>query len=237
MNITSAGFVAVLVMAASCAGVQTAGGAGPAGGGRGTALMVVGTIPLVGTDVQIREALQARNLEVEEILEVNATPRSAEGKRVVVLSFSMLSTSFKADLADLPVPLIVMEHNLLPRLAMTSAAGHGYQPGLTQLAITSDDAVLTAGLPRGDVAVHLEEQQMFWGTPGPGAIKVAAATGHPEQTVIFAYPAGAEMVGKVAPARRLHFFFAVHAPPPVTKLYLNDNGLKLLGSSIDWSLQ
>jgi len=228
-------FVALL-LATSCATVPKEG-AGPARTSGGAALMVVGTIPLVGTDVQIREALKARNLEVEEVLEVAASPRHTEGKRVVVLSFSMLSTSLKADLADVPVPLIVMEHNLLPRLAMTSTEGHGYQPGLTHLTITSDDPALTAHLPRGDVAVHLREQQMFWGHPGPGAIKVATAAGHPDQTVIFAYPAGAMMVGKVAPARRLHFFFAVHAPPPVPELYLNDNGLKLLGATIDWSLQ
>src|SRR5688572_12040817 len=116
MSIRS-GFVALLV-ATSCAAAPKGGAVtGPAPAG-GAALMVVGTIPLVGTDVQIREALQARNLKVEEVLETTATPGHAAGKQVVVLSFSMLSTSFKAeDLADLPVPLIVMEHNLLPRLA------------------------------------------------------------------------------------------------------------------------
>ena len=213
---------ASLLLTTACAGVQKTG---PAPESRGRALMVVGAIPLVGTDVQIRDALKARNLDVEEVLEVSATPGHAEGKKVVVLSFSMLSTSLQADLSDVPVPLIVMEHNLLPRLGMTSAEGHGYQPGLTSLTITSDDPLLTASLPKGDVAVHLAEQQMFWGHPGPGAIKVAAATGHPGKPVLFAYPAGAMMVGKVAPARRLHFFFAVHAPPPVSTLYLNDNGL------------
>jgi hypothetical protein len=45
------------------------------------------------------------------------------------------------------------------------------------------------------------------------------------------------MAGKAAPANRLHFFFAVHAPPPVTALYLNETGLKLLGAAIDWSLK
>lgn len=223
----------------SCATASAPAGppaAAPPAAGGGKALMVVGTIPLVGTDVQIREALQARGLEVEEVTEVAASARHAEGKRVVVLSFSMLSTGFKADLADVPVPVIVMEHNLLPRLGMTTAEGHGYQPGLTRLVITSDDPVLTAGF-KGEVEVHLREQQMFWGRPGPGGITIATAKGHPDQPVVFAYPAGAMMVGRAAPAKRLHFFFAVHAPPPVSTLYLNENGLRLLGATIDWSLR
>jgi hypothetical protein len=78
---------------------------------------------------------------------------------------------------------------------------------------------------------------MFWGIPGPGAIKVAAAKGNAERSFLFAYPAGAMMAGRTAPDKRLHFFFAVHSPPPVPTLYLNDNGLKLLSAAIDWSLK
>jgi hypothetical protein len=227
----------LLLLGACASAPPPAPATGPAPSPGGKALMVVGTIPLVGTDVQIRDALVARKLEVEEVLETNASPAHAAGKKVVVLSFSMLSTSFKADYAELPVPVIVMEHNLLPRLGMTTPEGHGYQPGLTHLTLTAEDPVLTAGLGRGDVEVHLREQQMFWGVPGPGAITVATVKGNPARPVLFAYPAGAAMAGKAAPAKRLHFFFAVHAPPPVSTLFLNDNGLKLLGASIDWSLQ
>lgn len=224
------------LLLAACAGTASQPAPAAPAPSAGKALMVVGAIPLVGTDVQIRDALRARQLEVEEVTEVAATPAHAQGKRVVVLSFSMLSTAFKADLADAPVPVIVMEHNLLPRLGMTSAEGHGYQPGLTHLVLASPDPVLSAGLS-GEVAVHLREQQMFWGKPGPGAITVATAKGHPDKPVFFAYPAGATMVGRTAPAKRLHFFFAVHAPPPVPELFLSEPGLKLLGATIDWSLQ
>jgi hypothetical protein len=220
----------------SCATAPGGGAPAATAPAAGKALMVVGTIPLVGTDVQIRDALRARQLEVEEVLEKDATPKAAEGKKVVVLSFSMLSKDLKADLADVAVPIVVMEHNLLPRLGMTAAEGHGYQPGLTHLVLTTDDSVLTAGM-KGEVEVHLRQQQMFWGLPGPGAITVATAKGYPDRPVLFAYPAGATMVGKVAPAKRLHFFFAVHAPPPVSELFLTDKGLALLGATLDWSLK
>jgi len=95
--------------------------------------------------------------------------------------------------------------------------------------------VLAAGFT-GDVTVYLRVGEMFWGMPGPGAIKVATAKGNLERSYYFAYPAGAMMVDRPAAGKRLHFFFAVHAPPPVPTLYLNDNGVKLLGGALDWSL-
>jgi hypothetical protein len=200
----------------------------------GSALMVVGTIPLVGTDVVIRDALQARGLTVQEVQESAATVADAEGKQLVVLSFSMQSTSLKADFTDVHAPILVLEHFLLPRLGMTTNEGHGFQNKLTAITLNGDSA-LTAGLS-GSVTVYQRVGEMFWGIPGPGAIKVATAEGHPERSFIFAYPPGAMMVSKPAPNKRVHFFFAVHAPPPVKDLYLNENGLKLLTAALDWSL-
>jgi hypothetical protein len=204
----------------------------------GKALLVVGTIPLVGTDLQIRDALRARKLEVQEVKETAATVADAADKRLIVLSCSMQSGSFaaRAAFADVKVPIIVLEHVLLPVLGMTTSAGHGFELGLTQLTIAATDPILTAGFPPGDLTVYARTQEMFWGTPGPGAVKIATVKGKPDRWVLFGYPAGAMMAGKPAPARRLQFFFAVHAPPPVTETYLNDNGLRLLAAAVDWSL-
>jgi hypothetical protein len=196
--------------------------------------MVVGTIPLVGTDVVIRDALKARGVEVDEVREAALTPEMAEGRRVVVLSCSMSSTAFKANLTAVRSPIMVLEHNLLENLGMTSASGHGYQQGLTAITMTGNDPVLTQGLT-GDVTVYLRTGEMFWGVPGPGAIKVATAKGGGgDRSFYFAYPAGAMMTAGPAAGKRLHFFFAVHAPPPVSTLYLNDSGVKLLGGALDW---
>jgi hypothetical protein len=223
----------LLLLAAAC--TSTTSGAKPASPApAGAALMVVGTIPLVGTDAIIRDALKARGLEVQEVQESQATPAQAEGKQLVVLSFSMQSTSFKADYTDVHAPILVLEHFLLPRLGMTTAEGHGFQQKLTALTI-SGDSPLAAGLS-GEVTVYSRVGEMFWGLPGPGAIKVATAEGHPERSFLFAYPAGAMMASKPAPHKRLHFFFAVHAPPPVKDLYLSESGLKLLAAALDWSL-
>jgi hypothetical protein len=224
-----------LFLAVGCS-AATANPASPAHretGGR--ALMVVGTIPLMGTDVVIHDAIRARGVEVDEVLESDATPALAEHRRVVILSCSMASPKFKADLTAVKSPVIVLEHNLLPLLGMTAPAGHGFQNNLTAIDMTSTDPVLAAGFT-GAVTVYQRVGEMFWGIPGPGAIKVATAKGNLERSYYFAYPPGATMVDRTAAGKRLHFFFAVHAPPPVSTLYLDDNGKKLLGAALDWSL-
>ena len=62
--------------------------------------------------------------------------------------------------------------------------------------------------------------------------------GQPDKVTYFAYEKGAMMEGAVAPAKRVQFFHASHSPAPIDKnLYLNANGLKLLGAAIDWCLK
>jgi hypothetical protein len=205
-----------LVLAAGCAAARPPG----------QVLYVAGAMPRVGTDKQIHDLLEARHLHVVDVRE-NATPEQARGKRLVVMSYSMQSTEFAAEaFADLPVPIIVLEHEVLPRLGMTAASGHGYQFG----------GVLTTDA--GDLGVYTARgKEMFWGVPGPAALRLAHVQGNPERWVYFGYAAGAPMVGRPAPARRMLFFAASHAPPPVADEILNAQGLAMLADAIDWSLQ
>jgi hypothetical protein len=203
----------------------------------GTVLYIAGEKPTVGTDAQIHEALKTRGLQIQDVRETTVTPAQAQGKRLIIVSYSIQSTSFKAeDWADVTVPILVLEHFTLPRLGMTTM--NGFQVGLTSLTIISNDPILTGGLPMGDVSPYTAQgKEMFWGVPGPGAIKVATAKGNAGRFVYFAYPAGAMMASKPAPAKRMLFFAASHAPPPVTDQLLNPDGVKLLGGAIDWMIK
>jgi hypothetical protein len=205
-----------LVLAAGCAAARPPG----------EVLYVAGAMPRIGTDLQVHRVLEARGLHVIDVRET-ATPDQARGKRLVVMSYSMQSTELAAEaFADLPVPMIVMEHELLPRLGMTATDGHGYWFGGE---LTTDG---------GDVSVYTPVgKEMFWGVPGPAAIRLAHAKGRPERWVSFGYPAGAPMVGRAAPARRMLFFAASHAPPPVADEILNAQGLAMLAAAVDWSLR
>jgi hypothetical protein len=118
---------------------------------------------------------------------------------------------------------------------MTDGGGHGYQFG-GSLTVTGDDPALTAGL-KGDVTVYGPAgKEMFWGVPGPGAIKVATVKGNATRFVYFAYPAAAMMATRPAPAKRMLFFVASHAPPPVTDQFINPDGMKLLNAALEWML-
>jgi hypothetical protein len=202
----------------------------------GKALLVTGTIPLVGTDVKFEEAFKARGLEVEIVQDKAATPAHAEGKRVIMLSYGMTSTAFKAeDYINVAVPIIVTEQNLLPRLKMSAA--HGYTGKMTKLTFIADHE-LAGGFPKGDLEVYSPSQEFFWGTPTASGIRIAHLVGQPDKVTYFAYEKGAMMEGVAAPAKRVQFFHASHSPDPIDRnLYLNANGLKLLGAAIDWCLK
>ena len=216
----------------------TQGGAGSGGGSgaRMKVLYVAGAMPMVGIDLQIHEVLKARNMDVQDILDSAAVPTDAQAKQLIMVSFSILSTNFKAaDFASVAVPLIIMEDHSLAALGMTTANGFGNQDGVTQITITSQEPTLTAGFPLGDVTVYSRVSEVFWGTPGPGAITVATVKGDSARPVTFAYPAGAMMVGRVAPAKRAQIFVAGHAPPPNPELFLSPDGLKLVDGAVAWS--
>ena len=250
---TSAGDANSAGSAGTAAGGLTAGGAAASSGNGGggaiagsggaadpassSVLFVGGDSPMVGVDLQLHHVLQGLNLQIEDVRET-ATPAQAAGKRLVVFSYSMASTSFKAeDWASLPVPIIVLEHYLLPRLGMTTKDAHGFHDAVTQIELTSDDAVFTAGLPRGKVTVYAQVGEFFWGIPAPSALTIATVVGTPTQPVTFGYTAGSMMAGLVAPARRVQVFVAVHAPPANPTQFLSVDGLKLFGGAAAWAIQ
>jgi hypothetical protein len=210
-----------------------AGGDTPSAAGNGTALMVVGP-QIIGTDKDIIAALEAKGLKVETVVDSAATVAHTEGKSLVVLSYSLDSDNFKADYSNIKAPIILMELGLLARLGMTSAGDNKWIDPVTALTIVAADSPLAAGLPAGDHVVFAKPGKFFWGTPSASAIKVATVKGAPTHWVIFAYPAGAMMVGKQAAGKRLHFFFGAHLIPDV---FFNDTGKKLLGAAIEWSIK
>jgi hypothetical protein len=79
-------------------------------------------------------------------------------------------------------------------------------------------------------AVYSVPYRMVFGIPAAAAIKVASIVGNADQSPLFAYPAGAMMVGLTAPAKRIGFF--VHNGAPA----LTDAGNKLLLAAIDWAV-
>ena len=71
---------------------------------------------------------------------------------------------------------------------------------------------------------------MGWGVPGENAIAVAALLKDHDKCTIFAYEAGVEMPGLVAPARRVGLFLFRN-----TAKFFTKDGWALFDSAVDWA--
>jgi hypothetical protein len=200
-------------------------------GPTGRALFVVAALPPVGTDITIRDRLAAQMM-VEVIADETATPASAEGRSLVVISSSTVMTSLSTQFRDSAVPVMLLEPNLMPVMGLTAAptTDHGGTPE-TQLALVGNGHPLHAGLS-GTVTVFAAGGRVTWGVPGPAATRIGTLVGRANQVAIFAYDAGATMVGRSAPAKRLAFFIQDNVTENLTP-----DGVKLLDAAITWLAQ
>jgi hypothetical protein len=200
------------------------------------ALMIVGEgkTPLTGTDLAIHTRVAAK-LTVDILTENNASAASAKGKALVVITATASMTGTSTKFRDVTVPVLLFEPNLLGLMQMTDTSSSDHEAtddDEAQITILDPTSPLAAGFS-GNVTVHNPAAKLVWGVPGPGGIKVASVVGAPSRVVIFAYPTGATMVGKTAPAKRISFF--IH--DTTSSSPVNANGLKLLDAAIAWAIE
>ncbi len=198
--------------------------------GTAQALMVVGAVQ-EASDMEIQARL-ATKLTVEVQPEAMVTAASAAGRRLVVITATASLAGTMTKFADVTVPVMVMEPNLLAPMGMTAdgATNRGTTSGGNQVTIATAAAAapLTAGLT-GNVTVYIAPYRIVWGIPGTGAIVGATVVGTPTQATIFAYPSGSMMVGRTAPGKRLSFFIHNNIAANVAP-----DGFKLLDAAVDW---
>jgi hypothetical protein len=114
---------------------------------------------------------------------------------------------------SLRVPILAMDENLEPFLNLTADddADHGTTNGTQVEILDNANRMLAAGLDEA-VTVYNVPFNISWGVTGPGALRVATVPDQPNQTALYAYPAGAQMAnGAMAPAKR-GFFFVRDSP-------------------------
>jgi multiple sugar transport system substrate-binding protein len=194
-------------------------------------LLVVGALPLAGNDTAIATAL-AGKVTLVPVLDTAVTTEMATGKAAVIISATASVAGAGTKFRDVATPVIVMEPNLYgPMLLTGTAAGSaGTLANQTQVTIVAPDNHPLAAALTGAVTVYSAPYRLVYGLPGAGAVKIASVVGSATQTAIFAYPAGAAMVGGNAPGRRVGFYLhnsaAANAAP---------DGLKLLAAAVDWA--
>jgi hypothetical protein len=154
---------------------------------------------------------------------------------LLVISSSINRTNLfdagKPRFKDVAIPTIVMKDGTIEvmGLGMGSAGGFSTEVGETQISIIAAGDPLAAGL-MGNVTVYTKGDRLIWANPGPAARKIATVVGHPTEITIFAYAAGAQMVGgAVAPAKRMGFF--IHR-----NTSYSPDGIKLFDAAADYLL-
>jgi len=175
------------------------------------------TPTLAPGDVAVKNRLESMGYAVELKEAPQSQTSDANGKVLVLISSTVGSDDVSTKFRDVAVPVIICEHAVFDDMLMTGPTywtDFGYDendPGL--LTIVDPSSPLAGGLsgnaqvigPPGGIEFS---NTLVWATtPSGSAMWIAAHGGEPNKAAIFAYEAGAPMVGMNAPARRVGFFF------------------------------
>jgi hypothetical protein len=221
----------------SAGALASAGASGEAGAPtrscNGNVLFVVGPDPLTRGDSAILDRLRGLGFVVSIISATDVTTQSAEDVDLAFISRSVRSPEVNPSFRDLPTPLFVTEHALYSSLGMT-----GDQPedsgvdtlSVTDLTIVDATHPLAAGLSGIVTVLEPGKGQYGFGVPGPSAVVVANLVDETRGAAIFAYDEGTDMVGLVAPARRIGWFLDIQAATRFTP-----EGWTLFDAAVAWT--
>ena len=202
-------------------------------------LFVVGQKEIAGQkylrsgDLTIKNHLEKRGLNVIVKEDTMVTSEDATDMDLVILSESARSKEVGAKFRHVAVPLICSEPWIFSHLGMTGETkkvDYGRKSRQKKLLIVNPDHPLCASCAK-EVKVCTKSFFMGWGVPGENAIVIAGLSQDPEKCTIFAYDAGVEMPGLVAPEKRVGLFLFRNTASSLTK-----EGWALFDAAVDWSM-
>ena len=196
-------------------------------------LFVVGGKDIKAGDQTIKKHLEDRGFDIVVKKDKLVKTEDADGKALVLLSESARSKEIKTKFRDVAVPVICSEPWLFHDLGMTGQTkklDFGRKSRQKEMNIVNPDHPLAASLS-DKIQVSTKTFYMGWGVPGKNAIPVAALKRDPGKYTIFAYEAGAEMPGNVAPAKRVGLFLFRGTAQSFTP-----DAWSLFNAVVDWSV-
>ncbi|MEM9622774.1 MAG: hypothetical protein AAF993_14065, partial [Pseudomonadota bacterium] len=162
-------------------------------------VLFVARLPANQADQIIIARLQSQGLSVESIDDDQVETSDGNGKDLIVISSTILSSKINTKFTNSAIPVLVWESALYDDLQMSNS--RGTQGGQQSIAVTGG-APLAAGLS-GNVQIATTNQSVRWGIPSAGAEVTATVVGNSSRATIFSYESGASMFGMSAPARRV----------------------------------
>ncbi len=197
-------------------------------------LFVVGdkTAP-TGVDLVTALAFMNKGFILTTLNDSETNPADSVGKALVYISASIDPALLGNRLRDVPVPIIVAESYLFADMGLTGPiedSDYGTIKGSHQdsIDIFNPTHPLAAGLS-GTVQVYITADHLNWGVPAPSAITIARSVDGNDRKVLFAYESGSNMVGVVAPARRVAFFHSAEGAA-----FLTPDGSALFDAAVAW---
>lgn len=196
-------------------------------------LFVVGNPAMLGAgDTKLKAQLEAKGFTVK--MGDDAGPASdANGQEIILISHSVASMMVTDRFLNSPLAVVCMEGFVFDDMKLTGpteATDYDTDFG-NQIVITMANHPLAAGLT-GTITVAPTGgmPDINWGVPGPGAVKVASWPGMANRTTIFAYPAGAMMVGATAAGKRVGLFITERVSAEISA-----DALKLFDAAMAWA--
>jgi hypothetical protein len=183
-------------------------------------------------DGVVENLLKDLGFDVDTIEDVDAADEDNIGDNgLIIVSSSVSAGTLEDEFRGSRVPVLVMDSGVFDDMQMTDE-DESQQEGTEQgrdISIVNDTHPIAAGL-KGQILVSNTISALQWGVPGRGATIIATLAADPTKATIFAYDAGAEMVDRTAPHRRVGFFAAEAITDKLSR-----EGQQLLESAILWT--
>ncbi len=178
------------------------------------ALLVVeyqGTNAILPGDLYFKNRLEWNGYSVTVKDQDEFVLSHTTGQDVILVASSVSASTFGAKVRDVAIPVVTWEEEIFDDMRFNTAASgdaNNWATGDTQthVRMVNSSHPLAAGYT-GDVKVFDNVNQMPWSQQmASGAIKIATTTFDSNKTSIFGFDKGAQMIGMVAPARRVGLF-------------------------------
>ncbi|MDX2004090.1 MAG: S8 family serine peptidase [Meiothermus sp.] len=200
---------------------------------RKSALFVVGSTTLSSGDSAVRDRLEDIGYSVTVKNHNDAQIGDSLDKHLMLISSSASSSIVNTEFLNTTAPVVTWEHAIFHHMKMTDSptTNYGSASSLTQLRMNSSTSThpLAAGLT-GDHAVYSANNNMTWGRPTAGAVRVATLTADTTRATIFGYDRGSTMMGMTAPNRRVGLFMN-HVGAEMTPA-----GWNLFEAAVTWAV-
>jgi len=200
--------------------------------GQTPALFVTGSGSLSASDQAIKKRLERRGFDVVLRRDSTVKPYDVQGMALAVISETSESKIVGQTLRASTTAVLNLEPALQDELGM---AGHQWnvEQGV-KFDETNLDLVGTHPIAAGfsdAVAVTNAPSKFNWGVPAATAVVSAWLSGTTNKATIYSYDKGVNMVGLVAPAKRINWFAARGAAENLTAA-----GWQLFDAAVDWSV-